>query len=206
MFIVSLFKIAKTWSLIRTDSLEKTLMPGKIKGRRRRGWQRMRWLDGIINSMDMNLSNLQELVIGREAWHAAVHGAIKSQTQLCNWTKLRTWKQPSCPSADEWIRKLWYIYTIEYYWAIKRNASESVLMRWMNLKSVIQSEVSQKEKDKYCILRHKYMEFRKIVWMILYGGQQRRHRHKQQTFGLSGRRQGWDDLREQHLNIYIYHT
>ena len=68
----------------------------------------------------------------------------------------RTWKQPRCPSADEWIRKLWYIYTMEYYSAIKKNTFESVLMRWMQLELIIQSEVSQKEKDKYCILTHIY--------------------------------------------------
>ena len=60
-----------------------------------------------------------------------------------------TWTQPRCPSADEWIRKLWYIHTIEYYSAIKRNAFESVLMRWMNLEPIIQSKVSQKEKHQY---------------------------------------------------------
>ena len=69
-------------------------------------------------------------------------------------TLARTWKQPRCPSTDEWIKKLWYIYTMDYYSAIKRNAFESVLMRWMNLKPIIQSEVSQKEKDKYRILTH----------------------------------------------------
>ena len=68
----------------------------------------------------------------------------------------RTWKQPRCPSADEWIRKLWYIYTMEYCSAIKKNASESVLMRWMKQEPIIQSEVSQKEKRQYSILMHIY--------------------------------------------------
>ena len=69
-------------------------------------------------------------------------------------TIARTWKQPRCPSADEWIRKLWSIYTMEYYSAIKKNAIESVLMRWMKLEPIIQSEVSQKEKHQYSILMH----------------------------------------------------
>ena len=68
----------------------------------------------------------------------------------------RTWKQPRCPSADELIRKLWCIYTIEYYLAIKNNTFESVLMRWMKLEPIMQSEVSQKEKCQYSILRHIY--------------------------------------------------
>ena len=70
----------------------------------------------------------------------------------------RTWKQPRCPSADKWIRKLWYIYTMGYYSAIKKNIFESVLMRWMKLEPIIQSEVSQKEKHQYSILMHIYRE------------------------------------------------
>ena len=71
-------------------------------------------------------------------------------------TIARTWKQPRCPSTDEWVKKLWYIYTMEYNSAIKRSIFESDLKRVMNLESIMQSEVSQKEKDKYNILKHIY--------------------------------------------------
>ena len=87
-----------------------------------------------------------------------------------------TWKQPRCPLTDEWIKKLWYIYTMEYYSAIKMNTFESVLVRGMNLEPITQSEVSQKEKDKYCILMHN-TESRKMVLKNLLTGPQWRNRH-----------------------------
>ena len=110
----------------------------------------------------------------------------------------RTWKQCRCPLADGWIRKLWYIYTMEYYSAIKKNTFESVLMKWMKLEPIIQSEVSQKEKHQYSILMHIYIEFRKTVMITLYAREQKRHRRIEQSFGLCGRGRGWDDLGEWH--------
>ena len=71
-------------------------------------------------------------------------------------TIARTWKQPKCPLIDEWIKKMWHIYTMDYYSAIKRNETELFVVRWMGLESVIHSEVSQKEKDKNCMLTHIY--------------------------------------------------
>ena len=117
LFIAALFTIVRTWKQPRCPSTD--------------GWIKKLWyLLGI---------NTKETRTERDTCIPVFITAL--------FTIARTWKQPRCPSADEWIRKLWYIYTIKYYSTIENNAFESVLMRWMKLEPIIQSELSQKEKN-----------------------------------------------------------
>ena len=111
----------------------------------------------------------------------------------------RTWKQRRCPSTDEWIKKLWYIYTMEYYSAIKRNPFEAILMRWTNLEPIIQVKSEREEQISYINAYTWKLE----RWYWLFAWQQWRCRHREQTCGRRVGRKGWDEWREWHGNIYI---
>ena len=108
----------------RADSLEKTLILGKIESRRRRGWQSMRWLDGITDSMDMSLSKLQEIMKDREAWRAAVHGVAKSQRRLSNWTTMR----PPLPAKNNTLQIKCLDLTLQLTWGTIR--FHFILQEW----------------------------------------------------------------------------
>ena len=115
----------------------------------------------------------EKTIIQKESCTTLVFAAV--------FTISRTWKHPKGPLRDEWIKKIWHIYTMEYYSAIKRNEIELFVVRWMDLESVIHSEVSQKEKNKYCTLTHIYGMFKKMFLMNLGAGQEQRHRCREWT-------------------------
>ena len=112
-------------------------------------------------------------------------------------TIAKTWKQPKCPLTEEWIKKMWYIYTMEYYSAIKRNEIGSFVEMWMDLETVIQSEVSKKQEKQVSYINAYMWNLQKLVQTILFTKQKQRHRRREQTYGYQGGKGGcklgdWD--------------
>ena len=132
----------------RGDSLEKTVMLGGIEGRRRRGWQKMRWLDGTIDSMDMSLSELQQLVMDREAWRAVIHGVTKSRTWLSNWTELNA----VCKYVVEHfciniLQRNWPLSGIIFFWFWDQG--DVGLVKWVRKYSLLLTCSVQFENNRY---------------------------------------------------------